>query len=191
MVQIKVFGQVLQLLLQLCNAYAIPYSEDFETAVVPALPMCVTSSHPLTRSTTATGAGPRSGTKYQNIRWTPTVTKYLYSAPLALTASTSYDMGAWYMTDGITGWTTIKLYANTSASVTGATLLTTVSGATNTTYSKLVGSYVPSSTGTYYFIIEVVHNGTPNDMSIDDMFAVVTPTCFEPTALTASSLDCY
>jgi hypothetical protein len=171
-----------------CNAYAIPYSEDFETAVVPALPMCVTSSHPLTRSTTATGAGPRSGTKYQNIRWTPTVTKYLYSAPLALTASTSYDMGAWYMTDGITGWTTIKLYANTSASVTGATLLTTVSGATNTTYSKLVGSYVPSSTGTYYFIIEVVHNGTPNDMSIDDMFAMVTPTCFEPTALTASNL---
>ena len=172
----------------LCNAYSIPYSEDFETAVVPALPMCVTSSHPLTRSTTATGAGPRSGTKYQNIRWTPTVTKYLYSAPLALTASTSYDMGAWYMTDGAAGWTTIKLYANTSASVTGATLLTTVSAATNTTYSKLLGTYVPSSTGTYYFIIEVVHTSGPNDMSIDDMFAVVTPTCFEPTALTTSSL---
>lgn len=172
----------------LCNATTIPYSEDFETAVVPALPACVTSSHPLTRSTTATGAGPRSGTKYQNIRWTPTVTKYLYSAPLALTASTSYDMGGWYMTDGISGWTTIKLYANTSASVTGATLLTTVSGATNTTYSKLSGTYIPSSTGTYYFIIEVVHNGTPNDMSIDDLFAILTPTCFEPTGLTVSNL---
>ncbi|MFN7676282.1 GEVED domain-containing protein, partial [Flavobacterium sp.] len=170
-----------------CVAVAMPYSESFETAVVPNLPACVTSSHPLTRSTTTTGAAPRPGTIYQNIRWTPTVNKYVYSAPLALTASTSYDMGAWYLTDGISGWTSIKLFVNTSPTVTGATLLTTVSNATNTTYQKIQGSYIAPTTGTYYFFIEVIHTSGPNDMSIDDLFAVITPTCFEPTPLTPTT----
>ena len=133
----------------LCLPASMPYFEGFEAAVVPALPPCVTSSHPLTRSTTATGAAPRTGTKYQNIRWTPTVTKLLYSAPLAFTAATSYDMGAWYLTDGIGGWTSIKLYVNTSASVTGATLLTTVNSAVNTTYQKLKGR----CTWCYWYIL--------------------------------------
>lgn len=171
-----------------CNSSTIPYLEGFETAVVPNLPSCMSSSHPLTRSTTTTGAGPRTGTLYQNIRYTPTVNKYVYSAPLSLTASTSYDFGAWYMTDGIAGWTSIKLYANSTPSITGATLLTTVSNATNTTYQKIQGSYSPTTTGAYYFFIEVVHTGVPNDMSIDDMFAILTPTCVEPTAIVASAL---
>ena len=171
-----------------CGAATIPYSESFETAVVPNFAACsVTSSHPLTRSTTATGAAPRTGTKYQNIRWTPTVNKYLYSAPLALTGAVSYDMGAWYLTDGISGWNTINLYVNTSPSIAGATLLTTVANPVNTTYSQLKGAYVAPATGTYYFTIEVLHNGTPNDMSIDDLFAEPTPTCVTPTALTVAS----
>ncbi|WP_164974909.1 GEVED domain-containing protein [Flavobacterium stagni] len=172
-----------------CSAVSIPYSESFETATVPNFAACtVTSSHPLTRSTTATGAAPRTGTKYQNIRWTPTVTKYLYSAALNLTGSVSYDMGAWYLTDGIAGWTSIKLYANTAPSVTGATLLTTVNNATNTSYQNINGTYVPGITGVYYFIIEVVHTSGPNDMSIDDLYAVPTPTCIVPTALTVSNV---
>jgi hypothetical protein len=79
------------------------------------------------------------------------------------------------------------LFVNTSPSVTGATLLTTVSNATNTTYQKIQGSYIAPTTGTYYFFIEVVHTSGPNDMSIDDMFAVITPTCFEPTPLTPTT----
>lgn len=171
----------------LCASAILPYSESFESAVVPALPACVTSSHPLTRTTTTTGAAPRTGTKYQNIRWTPTVAKYLYSAPLDLTAAISYDMGAWYLTDGIAGWNSIRLYANSSASITGATLLTTVNNPNNVTYQKLKGSYTPSTTGAYFFIIEVIHNGVPNDMSIDDMFAEITPACSEPASLAVSS----
>ncbi|PPD00312.1 MAG: hypothetical protein CTY35_02615, partial [Methylotenera sp.] len=170
-----------------CGASSIPYSESFETAVVPNFASCtVSSSHPLTRSTTTTGAAPRTGTKYQNIRWTPTVAKYLYSAPLALTAASSYDMGAWYLTDGIAGWTSVKLYVNTAASLTGATLLTTVSAATNTTYQKIQGTYVAPATANYYFFIEVIHTSAPNDMSIDDLFAIETPSCTEPNGLTAT-----
>ena len=172
-----------------CLPATIPYSESFETAVIPNMPACVTSSHPLTRSTLATGAAPRTGTVFQNIRWTPTVTKYVYSAPLALTGGTSYDMGAWYLTDGLGGWSFIRLYVNTVPSPTGATLLTTVPNATNTTYQRIQGSFAPPSTGTYHFFIEVVHTGAPNDMSIDDMFAVVSPTCVEPTALQATTTN--
>ncbi|MFM2265649.1 MAG: hypothetical protein RLZ77_1069, partial [Bacteroidota bacterium] len=171
-----------------CGAATIPYNESFETAVVPNFAACtVTSSHPLTRSTTATGAAPRTGTKYQNIRWTPTVAKYVYSAPLAFNGSTSYDMGAWYLTDGAAGWTTIKLFVNTAPTAVGATLLTTVSAANNTTYQKLMGTYVAPATGNYYSIIEVVHTSGPNDMSIDDLFAEATPTCTTPSALVVSS----
>ena len=171
-----------------CGAATIPYNESFETAIVPNFAACsVTSSHPLTRSTTATGAAPRTGTKYQNIRWTPTVAKYVYSAPLAFNASTSYDMGAWYLTDGAAGWTTIKLFVNTAPTAVGATLLTTVSAATNTTYQKIMGSYVAPAAGAYYSIIEVIHTSGPNDMSIDDLFAEPTPTCVAPTALTVAS----
>ncbi|WP_262494176.1 MopE-related protein, partial [Flavobacterium caeni] len=172
-----------------CGASTIPYNESFETAVVPGFASCTaTSSHPLTRSTTTTGAAPRTGTKYQNIRWTPTVAKYLYSNAVALTSGTSYDFGAWYLTDGLGGWTSIKVMVNTTPSATGATTLTTVNSATNTTYAKIQGTYVPSASGNYFMVIEVIHTSGPNDMSIDDLFVIPTPTCFEPTALTISNL---
>jgi hypothetical protein len=95
-------------------------------------------------------------------------------------------MGAWYLTDGGAGWTSIKLYVNTAASLAGATLLTTVSAANNTTYQKIQGTYVAPATANYYFFIEVIHTSGPTDMSIDDLFAIETPNCIEPNGLTAT-----
>jgi hypothetical protein len=160
----------------LCDPFTIPYDESFESAVVPAYPACVSGVNTPTRTTTATGAQPRTGTKYVNIRWTPTSTKYLYSAPVTLTGSTSYDFGFWYLTDGLSGWTSIKLLVNNQPSATGATQLGIVNNATNTTYQELEGVYTPSSTGSYYLIVEVVHTSNPNDMSIDDIYIYQTPT---------------
>ncbi|MBK8620354.1 MAG: hypothetical protein IPN79_00990 [Saprospiraceae bacterium] len=171
-----------------CDPAVIPYDEGFESAVVPAYPVCVTGVNTPTRSTTTTGAQPRTGTKYINVRWTPTSTKYLYSAPVGLTTGVAYDFGFWYLTDGISGWTSIKLLVNNQPSATGATQLGIVNNATNTTYQELKGIYTPSSTGSYYLIVEVVHTSSPNDMSIDDIYIYEAPSCLTPTAINVNSI---
>ncbi len=170
-----------------CLGASVPYNEGFESAVVPAYPACVTGVSAPTRNTTATGAAPRTGTNFVNIRWTPATTNYLYSAPVTLTGSTSYDFAAWYITDGLAGWTSLRIYANTAPTITGATLVATAATPGATVYTQLKGAYIPPSTGDYYLIVQSIHTTVPNDMSIDDISIVVSPPPPTITSFTPSS----
>lgn len=153
-----------------------PYFEGAEGITPPAVPTCMTLTNAPTSSTAGTGSAARTGTRWFRMSWTPFANKYIISAPLALTSGNTFEASAWYLTDGVSGWGTFRLYYNTTPSVVGATQITT--GTPNaqvgpnpitTSYQKLSGSFVAPSTGTYFVIIEVVPSSSaPTAMSWDD-----------------------
>ena len=104
-----------------------------------------------------------------------------------MTGSTSYDFAAWYITDGLAGWTSLRIYANTAPTITGATLVATAATPGATVYTQLKGAYIPPSTGDYYLIVQSIHTTVPNDMSIDDISIVVSPPPPTITSFTPSS----
>ncbi|MFN8296929.1 MAG: Ig-like domain-containing protein [Chitinophagales bacterium] len=127
---------------------------------------------------------PRSGTYYIYDAYTAT-NEYMWTPGFSLTSGTSYDFSFWFVGDGYTGWTG-DVFQNTSQISTGATQLGgsfIASGTTSsTTYAQVTRTFVPSSTGTYYFGIRVNANATPWYIGFDDFRLELSPNpCATPS----------
>ncbi|MFP9113927.1 fibronectin type III domain-containing protein, partial [Flavobacterium sp. RHBU_3] len=132
---------------------------------------------------------PRTGTYYQTIAYSNTTASYLWTPGFQLTAGTSYDFSFYFAGDGYTGWTGDVVY-NTTSSSTGATTLGSSfisSGTTSSaSYTLVTRTFVPTTSGTYYFAVKVSSNSTPWYLGVDDFQLKLTPTCFPPTGITVS-----
>ncbi len=135
---------------------------------------------------------PRSLPNYIVCYYSPSsgYTKYLFTPGFALTAGISYTFSFYWAGDGYSGWTADVLY-NTSQSETGATVLSNFissSTATSSSYTNKSQTFIPATTGNYYFIVRVVNTSAPYYLGFDDFRMEPTPTCFPPTAVNATSI---
>ncbi|MCZ8357569.1 MAG: fibronectin type III domain-containing protein, partial [Microcystis sp. LE19-388.1G] len=181
---------------------SFPWNESFEsvttgTTVVGTstnLPNCWTSQSTQWSSTAETTYNTaRTGTRYIRYAWS-TTNAFMWSPPFQLTAGVSYDFSFFGQGDGFTGWNN-DIYVNTTTSSSGATLLTPTYTAAGSgtiaiqSYARVTRTFVPTTTGVYYFAIRGNQaSGTPWYMAFDDFSLSLTPTCTEPTALTANGI---
>lgn len=186
-----------------CNSIStFPYQEGFESLSVANTDVSCMTSSPLvslatktrTYITSATGTNSaliaRTGSKFSAVYWSPAATGgYFFSAPLTLTGGVSYDASVYYRTDGV-AWTDATLYYGTSANTAAMTnTIATVANAAATTYTKISGSFIPATTGTYYIAYRAYNSTTsPNYCSFDDLEVKLTPTCFEPVVTAPTSV---
>jgi len=177
-----------------CEAIStFPWTEGFEgMASVGAgvIPDCMAEDGDWTTADAPLSYNrqPRTGSKYIYTNYG--ADDWLFSVPFDLTVGTSYDFLFWYITDGLSGWTTLEAKygtGQTSGDMTTA-IGTPVSGPTNTTYVEYRGTFAPSSTGTYFIGIHVVANYVPWYISFDDLRLELTPSCPAPTALFTSDI---
>lgn len=185
----------------LCNAVnTFPWTENFDSmgsigaGIVPSCMSHTAGTSTWTSSNAAsqTYNDPRSTPNYMTIYYGTTTAGYLWTPAMQLTAGVSYDFTFYYVGDGYSGWTGDVVY-NTSTSTTGTTALgssfvTSATTTSTTTYTKVTRTFVPSTSGVYYFAIKVISNATPYYLGVDDLSVSLTPTCVSPTALTSSSL---
>ncbi|MBL0315135.1 MAG: fibronectin type III domain-containing protein [Flavobacteriales bacterium] len=175
----------------LCNPASLPWSDGWESVVTTG-----TTSYPTCWAEVGTGGlasssgqspiTPRTGTRFLLCDWSET-NSYMWSPPFSLTAGVTYEFSSYYVTDGLTGWTDIGAFVNTSQVAAGATQLgALVSGATNTSYTQLARQFTPGSTGTYYFAVRVNSTVNPNYMGFDD-FSVQVSCSGAPTVGTGAS----
>ncbi|WP_297517657.1 fibronectin type III domain-containing protein, partial [Flavobacterium sp.] len=186
-----------------CNPITtLPWNESFESVTTGAtvvgtstsLPNCwISQSTQWSSTADITYNTARTGTRYIRYAWS-TTNAFMWTPPFQLTAGVSYDFSFFGQGDGFTGWNN-DVYVNTTTSSTGATLLTptyTPAGsgtASIQSYIKVTRSFVPSTTGLYYFAIRGNQaSGAPWYMAFDDFSLSLTPTCTEPTALTANGI---
>ncbi|WP_290842187.1 fibronectin type III domain-containing protein [Flavobacterium sp.] len=181
---------------------SLPWNENFDamsTIGNGVLPSCWVTQGGLSSSymhTTQNAASqtyndPRSTPNYVTIYY-PSTTAYLWSPPFQLTAGTSYDFSFYWVGDGTSGWVGDVL-VNSATSATGATALgssfVAAAATTTSTYAKTTRTFVPGTTGTYYFAIRsLASSSAPYYMGFDDFNLKLSPTCIEPTALTSSAV---
>ena len=157
-----------------------PYFEGFEgISVANQFPNCMAkTARTFTEIAPASfNRAPRTGTKYGYFQWGSTAGgDYIYSAPLALIAGKTYDFSVWYSADGVAGWTNLDAWVGPNQNPTGLVAITGASttNIVNMTYQQLAGSFVPTTTGTYYVALRGVATGAPWYLCFDDL-SVISP----------------
>lgn len=173
---------------------SLPWTEGFEGVTIPAFPSCWTKENgdwvTTNNANTTSDADARTGTQFLRNAWSA-VDEYMWTPGFQLTAGISYDFTFWWAGDNSSGWTGDVFY-NSSAVSAGATQLggsfVTSGTITTKTYAKVASTFVPVSSGAYYFAIRVNATFDPNYLSFDDFSFGLSPTCFEPTALLVTNI---
>jgi hypothetical protein len=132
---------------------------------------------------------PRTGDKYIGCDY-GVADQRIWTPGFQLTAGVSYDFSTYFVGDGYSGWDG-SILSNTSQSGTGETVLGSpfVSSSTTTLdgtdYTLIKRSFIPSTSGVYYFGIKISANYVPYGyIGFDDFKLDLTPA---PTITTVSS----
>ncbi len=173
----------------------LPWIENFETVTTPAIPQCWSEeSGDWDTSNSTTYNTAHSGTKYLRDAWDAT-DEFMWTPAFNLIAGTSYDFSSWIQGDGDDTWT-VDFYVNNTQNSTGATQLGgqyVVPGAgpiAIQSYAQVIRSFVPATSGTYYFAFRVNEpSGDPWYIAFDDVELKLSPACPAPSASSGSVTD--
>ncbi|CCG53808.1 Protein of unknown function precursor; putative adhesin [Flavobacterium indicum GPTSA100-9 = DSM 17447] len=177
----------------------LPWTEGFEgltTVGTTNFPSCWSKENGgwESRNSNDTFSTARTGTKFIRNAWSAT-NEYIWTPGFDLVAGTSYDFSSFIQGDNADSWV-VDYFVNTVQNSTGATPIGTTynvpgtnSGYAAQSYNKVAATFVPSTSGTYYFAVRVNEaTGNPWYVSFDDFKLEITPTCLEPVNLTSSNV---
>lgn len=159
----------------------LPWVENFDGVVIPAFPSCWTYENgdweTVDNDNSTYDANARSGTQFLTNAYSAT-NEFIWTPGFELTAGTSYDFSFWWAGDDYDEWTGDVFY-NSAASSIGATQLgasfVVPATVTDTIYQEFKNSFVPATTGVYYFAIRVNASFVPYYLSFDDFRMELTP----------------
>ena len=173
-----------------------PWTEGFEgveTVGSTAFPPCWSKQNgDWATAVTGTYNTPRTGTKYLRNSWSAT-NEFIWTPGFSLTAGVSYDFSFYMQGDGYQGWA-VDVFHNSVQNSIGATQLgtTTIAAGSGTNsiqpYAVIANTFVPTTSGTYFFAIRVNQpSAIPWYIAFDDFRMEPSPTCFAPLAPTATN----
>ena len=178
---------------------ALPWNEGFEgltTVGTTNFPSCWFKENGdwSSQNTNGTYSTANTGIKYIRNSWSAT-NEYIWTPGFDLVAGTSYDFSSFIQGDNGTGWV-VDYFVNTTQNSTGATQIGStynVPGTGSTysaqAYNKVTATFVPTTTGTYYFAVRVNQpSSSPWYVSFDDFALELTPACPSPNSNTITSL---
>ncbi|AZA82849.1 hypothetical protein C1637_18125 [Chryseobacterium lactis] len=178
-----------------CTSVNLPYVQDFENSIVPAVPLCT--------EVVNEGSGNEWETEdYNDYGFTGKTLRYSYSYSdpantwfftpgLNLTAGVSYRIKYKYANSPGTTVYPEKLKVAYGSSATGAGMTNALADHPDITTSTATNTFVdftPTTTGVYYVGFNAYSDANMNSLYVDDIKIDVTPTCSEPGALTISNI---
>ncbi len=180
----------------LCDPYAIPYFEGFEsgythnTAVGGCLSQSsVTGTEVWTANNTLTdyNRSPRTGAWNAFLRWSNEDWLYI---PVQLVGGTNYTVELYARQDGATAANSNMLisYGSSATAAAMTNAIVPATGIVNGAYQQITGTFTPATSGVYYVGIKGFMNSSPWYISLDDIRIDVTPACPAPTGLTVSNI---
>jgi hypothetical protein len=174
-----------------CGYYNIPYSQNFDATAIGAIPGCYTRV-----DTNADGAqwGTQTVTfasspKAIFIGKNPTVAMddWFFLPGLNLTGGVSYRLFYRYNTGATTGLTEnlrVQLGSGPAELSMNQTLMD-LSNINNTVFKPAYVDFTPVITGVYYIGFNGYSAANQSYLAVDDISVTLSPTCFEPTDVTA------
>lgn len=181
-----------------CNPITtLPWTENFDSLTTLGstnFPTCwVKQNGDWATSNGTTYNTPNSGANYLRDSYSAT-NEYIWTPGFDLVAGTSYDFSTFVQGDGYSGWN-VDMFYNTQIDATSATQLGATyspaggSSASIQSYVKMKRTFVPTTSGTYYFAIRVNQSSSaPWYVAFDDFNLDTTPACTEPTAIMVSNI---
>jgi hypothetical protein len=178
----------------LCGAYAIPYYQNFDTTPVATIPNCFTLVDGNTDSVswqvqnTLASSAPNS---YHLATNTAAASDDWFFLPgLSLTGAVTYRLKFKYnTTDSGSFAENLRVRLGTSPIVANMTItLTNLSNFTNSVYQTAIVDFTALTTDTYYIGFQGYSFANQSKILIDDISVIVSPTCFEPTNLTITTV---
>jgi hypothetical protein len=170
----------------------LPWIENFDSVTTPALPTCWSEQNGEYETSSSTFDNtPRSGANYLRDAWSAT-NEFMWTPGFDLVAGTSYDFSSWVQGDGGSGWLVdyfVNSVQNSSAATQlGATYAVPGTGTLSIQqYAQVTRSFVPATTGTYYFAVRVNQPSfSPNYVAFDDFELKLSPACPTPSASASS-----
>lgn len=177
-----------------CVSVGIPYSLDFSTVTVPALPDCTMTVNDGSGNVWTTynlNSGGFDGNVLNYIyNGANAANTWFYTDGINLTAGTNYRIKYKYgNASGATYPEKLKVaYGTDRASSAMNTVLANYPNVVNTTANSVFVDFTPPSTGVYYFGFQAYSNADMNRLYVDDINVDLAPTCGEPSAVTASAV---
>ncbi len=172
----------------------LPWSEGFEgltTVGATKFPPCWFKENGdwSSRNTNDTYSSSNTGTNFIRDAF-GAINEYIWTPGFQLTAGTSYDFSSFIQGDNGTTWV-VSYFVNTNQVSTGATQLGTSYNIPGTgpsytaqPYTKITHSFVPTTSGVYYFAVRVNEpTYFPMYVTFDDFELKVTPN-FVPSCAT-------
>ncbi len=183
-----------------CDATNVPYTEDFESVTVPALPACTSIQNAGLGNNWTTNSPAAYGFTTKALRYNYSFTyaanAWFYTRGVNLTAGTSYRISYKYGNSGNTTYVE-KLKVAYGTSPSAAAMTNPLADHPNINSNVAVDTYIdftPSATGTYYFGFNAYSDANKDKLYVDNITVDVSPTCLAPTnlqamATSASSID--
>jgi hypothetical protein len=177
-----------------CSSFSIPFIENFDGAAAPAIPDCWTTddlngtSSPLGEWITGTETGFSGLVAGYVYATSQAADDWLISPGLNLTGGTSYTVAYTYAASFFDE--SLEVFYGTAPSAASMTTEIadngTFSSATQVTVSY---DFTPATTQVYYIGWHAYSAADQNVLFLDDISVEVTPTCFDPTGLIATSIS--
>lgn len=175
----------------LCNPVIVPYDLDFESASPPALPECTSVQQAGSGNLWKTSpVGGSSGFSTNCLRYltnyTDPANTWFYTQGLSLEAGQSYTIS--YKYGAYTGTEKLKIAIGNNPVNTD--MNTTLADHPDIATSPLFNSvdFTVPADGTYFIGFQCYSDANEYFLNVDDILVIKTPTCFPPTALTASEI---
>ena len=183
-----------------CNATGLPYNQDFESAVVPALPTC-TSIQTLSGNPWTVVNNPGSGFTSKTLRYAfnsaQDANSWFFTQAINLTGGTAYRITYRYGNNSTFFEENLKVAYGTASNAAAMTLtLATHPGIVSGAPITNSVDFIAPSTGVYYFGFQSYSFADQWNLYLDDINIKVKPTCEAPTevyaiGITGSSAQAY
>lgn len=182
----------------LCLSTTVPYTQDFNTAVVPNMPSCTSIENAGTGNNWVTYDGSGYGFTGKHLRysWNSSndADSWFYTQGIELTAGTVYKVSYDYGGTGTTFPENLKVAYGTSPNHSSMTIvLADHPNVTNSTPLNNEVEFTPTTSGVYYFGFNVYSDADKFYLHLDNIIIDVAATpCVGvviPTTITASSTE--
>ena len=178
----------------LCGAYPIPYSQNFDTTPVATLPNCFTVVNDNLDAITwqvQNALASSSPNAYQlNTSSGVNSDDWFFIPGLNLTGGVTYRLKFKYNTANA-GSSTENLRVRLGSSAAVANMNFTIlnlSNFVNSAYQTAIADFTPVTNDIYYIGFQGFSFANQSKILIDDISIIVSPTCFEPTNLSVTSV---
>ncbi|MCB0774305.1 MAG: hypothetical protein KDB93_13130, partial [Flavobacteriales bacterium] len=170
-----------------CTALNVPYTQNFESAVTPAMPSCWTvenvngSNTWITNSTTNIGTG--KGARYP---WNGSTAAddWMYSPGFNLVGGTSYTLSYDYSANGYDE--ALEVYYGTSAVSASMATLIVDHGTFDDGPHSVSYTFTPATSGVYYIGWHAYSDADMFNLEVDNIGLMETPSCPIPAGVSVS-----